>query len=430
MASITRRATATTLTDTPTMDEAKQPLSPTTPIGPASPAVFPPLAPPAVAAFIHPLDPSHHPLPTFRTYKRRFPGYILLLLLSLMVSYSFTAFAVVAPVVADYFSTSTTTVNWFATLWLFCNTLACPLACWAMRRGSKTALVIGAALMLVSSWLKFGGTRIRSLGLAMAGQMLSGFASAFVCNVPVLYSNEWFSPGTRAVATAVGCLANVAGGVLGSLVMPVWVEGVGDVEGSVLWTGVITTVVAVPVVFIPKLPPTAPSVAVGEVEKVSVREEIRWLVRSREAVVLTVAFMTASGLWNSMSALLLEVLLPCKSRNLFVWGFPFGDLCHLLFSKRCLYSPTIRHRQRPPQLHRAHCLSLPCRAGRPHESTSGHRALLRRPVGDRGRCIHLGAGVTESGILVCGDELAQYCNLGRVAGGVGADDGDCVSQGL
>jgi MFS family permease len=192
--------------------------------------------------------PTSAPAITYRTYKRRFFGYALLLLLSLLVSWSFTAFAVVIDITADYFDTTTSTINWFATIWLFCNTIACPPAAWAMRVSAKRSLVCGAALMLASSWLKYGGTKIHNMGLAMFGQILSGFASAFICNVPPLYSNEWFSPETRATATAVGCMSNVAGGVMSALVMPVWVNDLSDVPITVLWTSVITTVVAIPVV--------------------------------------------------------------------------------------------------------------------------------------------------------------------------------------
>ena len=147
----------------------------------------------------------------------------------------------------------------------------------------------------------------------MFGQMLSGFASAFICNVPVLYSNEWFSPGTRATATAVGCMANVAGGTMGALVMPIWVNSLDDVPRTVLWTSIITTVCALPVFFIPKGPPTPPSAAVVVEEKVSVREELKWIGKSPEAMIIISAFMVASGLWNSMTALLFEILEPCKS---------------------------------------------------------------------------------------------------------------------
>lgn len=261
---------------------------------------------------------SDHPA-VFRRYKRRFFGYALMCALSLLVSWAFTAFAVVIDIVADYFDSSPTIINWFATIWLFCNTIACPPAAWAMRKNAKFSLCVGAALMLVSSWFKYGGTKLGNLGFAMVGQMLSGFASAFICNVPPLYSNEWFSPGTRATATAVGCMSNVAGGVLGALVMPVWVNSLDDVPRTVLWTSVITTVFAVPVFFIPSKPPTPPSAAVESAPQVSVKEELKWIVHSPEAILIIVAFMVASGLWNSMTALLYEFLLPCEN-----------TLCHLL----------------------------------------------------------------------------------------------------
>ena len=53
----------------------------------------------------------------FRRYKRRFFGYFLLCALALLVSWAFTAFAVVIDIVADYFNTTPSTVNWFATIW-------------------------------------------------------------------------------------------------------------------------------------------------------------------------------------------------------------------------------------------------------------------------------------------------------------------------
>lgn len=245
----------------------------------------------------------------YKVYKRRFFGLFIVAILSMMVTWAWATFSVIITFVAEHFDTTETTINWFSITWLLAAFVANVPAAWAMRKGSKFSLVVGGSLMLFSSWLKYGGTRIQNIGLAMFGQMLSGLACPFVTNLPVLYSNEWFAPKTRATATAAASLANGFGAVMASLIVPHWAFAAEDVTRTVLYISIITTVFSVAAFFLPSKPPTPPSHAV-RIEQQPVMEELKWLFKSPEYYLIAVSFSIMTGLFNSMSTLFFQMLLP------------------------------------------------------------------------------------------------------------------------
>lgn len=209
---------------------------------------------------------------------------------------------------------------------------------YVLHLGPKPSIVTSAALILVGNWIRYAGCRSGEKGLfgvVMFGQILTGLAQPFVLAAPARYSDLWFTNRGRVAATALTSLANPFGAALGQLIIPFWVEGPGDVSRMVLYVSVIvsstfvssppprrrlpvyisnpevakSTVCALPAFFIPARPPTpvAPS---SQTPKLSLISSAKFLLRQTEFYLLFVPFAIYVGLFNSISSLLNQVLLP------------------------------------------------------------------------------------------------------------------------
>ena len=182
--------------------------------------------------------------PQYRVYKRRFLGLAQLILLNIVVSWSWLTYAPVSTTASEFFSVSVSTVNWLSTAFLFAFCVATPVTvCTLNRHGPKSAITTAGVLICVGDWIRYAGTRAGSegskFGVVMFGQILMGFGQPFVLTAPTQYSNVWFTEKGRVAATAVASLANPLGGALGQLIDPFWCTKPSDVPNMTLWVAVI-----------------------------------------------------------------------------------------------------------------------------------------------------------------------------------------------
>ncbi|RMZ85190.1 hypothetical protein DV738_g287, partial [Chaetothyriales sp. CBS 135597] len=252
----------------------------------------------------------------YRVYRRRFFGLFQLILLNILVSWDWLAFAPVSNTAAEYFNTTEAVINWFSTAFLFAFVVASPVTFWALNKhGPKVSIIIASVLLLVGNWIKYGGTRANSIGAAMTGQLLMGFAQPFVLSAPTSYSNMWFSSSGRTTATAVASLANPFGGALGQLITPFWVNSKpGNIPNSILYVSIISSVACLPSFFIPHSPPTPPSAGAATsthlISAPTLAGTTVTLLTSPEFYLIFIPFSVFVGLFNAISSLLNQILQP------------------------------------------------------------------------------------------------------------------------
>lgn len=218
----------------------------------------------------------------------------------------------VANTAATFFSTSSSTINWLSTAFLFAFVVASPATLYALRSGGpRLAFTTSSILMLVGTWFRYAGTRCSppSFPLVMTGQILIGLAQPFVLAAPTHYSNLWFSPRGRVSATAVASLANPFGGALGQLISPLLATSPSAIPKMTLYVAVITTVIAIPSFFIPIRPPTPSSPASHQVRP-SLRESMSLLLKNTNFLLLMIPFTSYVALFNSATSILTQVLTP------------------------------------------------------------------------------------------------------------------------
>ncbi|KAL2266206.1 hypothetical protein VTJ83DRAFT_5558 [Remersonia thermophila] len=248
----------------------------------------------------------------YRVYKRRWFGLLQLTLLNIIVSWDWLTFAPVASHAAQYFNTTETVVNWLSTSFMFAFTFATPAVIYLLHLGPKPSIATSAALVLVGNWIRYAGAHATSggiFGLVMFGQILTGFAQALVLPAPARYSDLWFTHRGRVAATALSSLANPLGGALGQLIVPFWVDQPSDVPRMVLYMSIISSVCAISAFFIPAKPPT-PAAPSSETPKLSLRASAAALAGQLEFWLLVLPFAVYVGLFNSVSSLINQILLP------------------------------------------------------------------------------------------------------------------------
>lgn len=187
----------------------------------------------------------------FKVYKRRFIGLAQLAFLNLTVAWNWTAFAPVAGQVVEHFDTSLAVVNWFSTSFLLACFLGNLPAAIALRRGPKCSMICCSVFLLTGIWLKYAGTRIHNVGLALFGQGLCGFSQSFVINAPIVFAQEWFTTSSQTTATAIAFFMSPFGSVVASLVSPQWITSIDTVSSATLWLAIITSASCVTTPFIP-----------------------------------------------------------------------------------------------------------------------------------------------------------------------------------
>ncbi|KAL7933053.1 major facilitator superfamily domain-containing protein [Trichoderma chlorosporum] len=248
----------------------------------------------------------------YRTYKRRWFGLIQLTLMNIMVSWGWLTYAPVVDNSAAYYNVTSSAINWLSTAFFLSFVAIFPLSIWIVNRGFKLGFTTAAALIIVGNWIRYAGSTNKSGGIyacAMVGEILIGFAQPFVLATPAKYSDLWFTHRGRVAATALGSLANPLGAALGQLINPLWVNSASDVSQMVLYVAIISTACSITAFFIPSKPPT-PVGASSETPKMPLLPAIRTAFGSLELWLIFGTFSVYVGLFNAISTLLNQILVP------------------------------------------------------------------------------------------------------------------------
>jgi len=254
-----------------------------------------------------------------RVYKRRFFGLAQLVALNIVCSWSWLTFAAVADTSAQYFRVSITAINWLSTGFLFAFLLTCPIVLLTLHKHSpKPSIVAASVLISVGSWLRYAGTKAGTHGnfpLVVVSQFIIGTSQPFVLASPTRYSEAWFSPSTRVVATALSTLANPLGGALAQLFSPLLSSSApSTIPNLVLYTSIISTVACLPAIFLPSLPPTPPSHSLSDTINdhlsLPLRTALKRLLTLPAFYYLAIPFVIYVSAFNSTATLLSQILIP------------------------------------------------------------------------------------------------------------------------
>ncbi|KAF9207091.1 hypothetical protein BGZ49_001195 [Haplosporangium sp. Z 27] len=221
----------------------------------------------------------------YRTYKTRYVGLSSIVLLNIATGFVWLTYSSVSDIAMDYFSCSSTVINLTSILYFIAYIIMTPVSGWMFEKhGIKRALLFGAGIQIVGSWLRYFADFIDStpdnpaprLAVVMIGQIIASAAQPFFLNVPPKFAAVWFSENGRTTATMIGSVSNAFAAALAQLIIPVITTDKASMNTSVLFCAIFSTVSIIPAFFVADHPPTPPSPSAAEALR-ETNEEPFWI---------------------------------------------------------------------------------------------------------------------------------------------------------
>ncbi|KAK9461662.1 major facilitator superfamily domain-containing protein [Lipomyces oligophaga] len=251
----------------------------------------------------------------YRSYRRRWYGLAVLMLLNFMASWDWLTFAPISSDAASFFGfQSESPINWLSTVILFTYPIGSLASAVVLnRRGVKASMLSAAIFLIVGNWIRVAGVRANdrkgSFGTLIFGQILIGLGQPFALNAPSFYSDMWFTSQFRVSANALASLSNPLGGAIGQLVSPAFVTKPEDIPDMVLWVSIIATIICIPTLIVPARPPLPPCPS-SAAPKLPLMKSIKRLVTDQQFWIIFAVFSVLVGFFNSFSSLINQVMEP------------------------------------------------------------------------------------------------------------------------
>ncbi|RXW22995.1 hypothetical protein EST38_g2878 [Candolleomyces aberdarensis] len=202
----------------------------------------------------------------YKLYRRRFAGIVGFVLLNIVAAMAWTWFGPISNQTAAEFNITLDQVNWLgnvmAVLYLPTAFLIPGIVTrWGIRRCTE----IGAAALILASWLRYAGTAKSlshqgSYALLFFGQIFAAIAQPMYQTLGTKYSETWFDMRGRTTATMIIAISNPIGGALGQLLSPMFA----NTRQSLLILGCITSGIAPCFLLVGNAPPTPPTYAASK----------------------------------------------------------------------------------------------------------------------------------------------------------------------
>ncbi|KAF7722712.1 hypothetical protein EC973_002838 [Apophysomyces ossiformis] len=256
----------------------------------------------------------------YRLYRIRFYGLTLIILSNIAASLNWLSVATVPDYAATYFGhVSLTAINWFSNMFMLIYLVAGPLSSYIYDRFSlKTGFVAGGVLQTLGAWLRFFSTFVSQdnhtarYSLAMLGQIFCAFGQPFILNSSTPYAALWFDANSRGTVSMAAGLANSFGTAVTNLLIPALVTNADTLWIGFLAIACITSVFAIPTLFIPRGPPTPPSYSAStHLER---RQPFRvclvQLLKNFDFFCIVITFSVLCGLVSAITSLLPQIVGP------------------------------------------------------------------------------------------------------------------------
>ncbi|KAF9156219.1 hypothetical protein BG015_006622 [Linnemannia schmuckeri] len=261
---------------------------------------------------------EHHPV-VYRTYKARYFGLFAIVLLNIATTFVWLTYSSVPEAAAAYLNCSSFFVSVTSILYFFAFIIMAPVSGWMFeKRGIRKALLFGAGIQVLGSWLRYFGHFVEStpesptgrLVLTLLGQVIAAGAQPFFMNLPPKFAAVWFSENGRTTATMIGTVSNASAAALAQLIIPIITDDTkpATMSNSVLFTAILSIVSIIPVFFVTDRPPTPPSPSAAEALHLTIEEpfhvSLKKVGTNRQFLLLLLVFGSLVGIFNSVTSLL------------------------------------------------------------------------------------------------------------------------------
>eukprot|EP01137_Pigoraptor_chileana_P030615 Opistho-2@17354 len=248
-------------------------------------------------------------------YKSRWLMLFIVCLLNISNAAFWISYSPIADITSAYYDKSLTLVNLLSQIFMICYIPLGFSSSWALdARGLRFGVLIGAVLNFIGGWVRyaseFAPSRDGSFAVLFFGQTLAACAQPFILNAPTKLAAVWFGEKERATANTIASVSNPLGVAIASVLAPVIVDTGKDIA-TMNWIFAIpaSVCVVIAVAFLRDAPPTHPSASAEDVSD-SFSVGLRKLIHNRHYLLLLCAFGIGVGIFNAVSTLLEQIVLP------------------------------------------------------------------------------------------------------------------------
>ncbi|KAJ9601191.1 hypothetical protein L9F63_000659 [Diploptera punctata] len=259
-----------------------------------------------------------------KEYRRRWLMLLIFVLCSTTNAMHWLQYSIIANIMMRYYNVSSLAINWTSMIYMACYIPFVFPASWILeRKGLRVALLCGASMMTLGSWIKVLSASPDRFYLAFIGQILVGTAQIFILGVPARLAAVWFPARQVSTACSLGVFAaNEVGVALGFLIPPIAVgnhEHLADISHDLLklYYGMAigpSVVLCLVIFFFQKQPPLPPTVRRFEKGEVTLTygQSLKALMTNRNFLLLLVSYGINIGVFYVVSTLLNQIVLKAR----------------------------------------------------------------------------------------------------------------------
>nr|CAD7266186.1 unnamed protein product [Timema shepardi] len=260
-----------------------------------------------------------------KVYPRRWGILAVFFSFSVVNSFQWIQYGIIADVVARHYQIPLALVDWTRMVFMACFIVLILPACYALdKMGLRWCVEVGAILTAAGAWLKVVGVPSSSYWLAMLGQTIVGSGEVFVLGMPPKLASLWFGPDQISTACSIIVLGSKLGAALGFFLPPVLVRdhlNRADIGPDLkvlqqIIAGSSTLVLVLIIIFLKDKPPLPPSLSQAQLRSsskdVTIKEfliSLKRLLTSIDYHLLLWSFGINYGVLNAVCTLPNQLIL-------------------------------------------------------------------------------------------------------------------------
>lgn len=243
-----------------------------------------------------------------KVYGYRWVVLAVFFIINLLMQLHWITFAPITGDAAEFYGASVLQIGMLSMIFMIVYlVMSIPASYMVDRFGIHIGVGIGAALTGIFGLVK--GFYAESYTMILISQIGFSLAQPFILNSVTAVAAKWFPIQERATAAGIAVLAQLLGITVAMALTPYLYLTYG-MKGMLMIYGVVTAVGAVAfLIFVREKPPTSPDPE-GTVERHSVFEGLKHIMKVKDMLILIVVFFIALGMFNAVTTWIEQILEP------------------------------------------------------------------------------------------------------------------------
>jgi len=243
-----------------------------------------------------------------KVYGYRWVVLAVFFIINLLMQLHWITFAPITGDAAEFYGVSVLQIGMLSMIFMIVYlVMSIPASYMVDRFGIHIGVGIGAVLTGIFGLVK--GIYAESYTMILISQIGFSVAQPFILNSVTAVAAKWFPIQERATAAGIAVLAQLLGITIAMALTPYLYLTYG-MKGMLMIYGVVSVVGAAAfLIFVREKPPTSPDPE-GTVERHSVFEGLKHIMKVKDMLILIVVFFIALGMFNAVTTWIEQILAP------------------------------------------------------------------------------------------------------------------------